>query len=351
MHKTLITQIINQIKANKSSIGEDLPKFSDKNYHPVKINKDNFHSIKETASNRKIAFIDGGNTELLKASNFSLHFIRLYAVIYKDNKRVKAEKKEFYCLVNSFEDKEEIHYKAKLFDKPDFIDENDLIFSSFDKTIVTGINRAEVSKISSIVRRFAELGFAKEVVGGLDKDDIIVLDGNLQSTVTNERKYIDGLYEKAEEKGVVVSAFCKTSTLLTEKGMPIPPLLSRLSTIDEPWYYHPIVNINSVGHKAEMYFIKLNRNSGYVFRYELYKNNVYDINEILSLLKANSKDPMFRGYPYGLIEADRFARVSNNEKEQLKLRLMISLGKENKELISYLNTANAHDVLDGIGKG
>jgi hypothetical protein len=351
MNQNLINQIINEFKSKENYIGEDLPKFSDKNYQPIKISKDNFHSIKEITSNRNIAFIDGGNAELLRASNFSLHFIRLYAVIYKDNKRVKKKKKEFYCLVNSFEDKDEIHYKAKLFNKPDFIDENDLIFSSFDKTIVNGINRAEVSKIGSVVRRFSELGFAKEIIINLNKDDVIVLDGNLQSTVTNENKYLNNLYVKAEEKNVIVSAFCKTSTLLTEKGMPIPPLLSRLSNIDESWYYHPLVNINSSNHKAEMYFTKLNKSSSYVFRYELYKNNEYDINEILSLLKENSKDPMFRGYPYGLIEADRFARVSNNEKEQLKLRLMISLGKENKELMSYLNTTNAHDVLDGMWKG
>ena len=191
MNQNLINQIINEFKSKENYIGEDLPKFSDKNYQPIKISKDNFHSIKEITSNRNIAFIDGGNAELLRASNFSLHFIRLYAVIYKDNKRVKAEKKEFYCLVNSFEDKDEIHYKAKLFNKPDFIDENDLIFSSFDKTIVNGINRAEVSKIGSVVRRFSELGFAKEIIINLNKDDVIVLDGNLQSTVTNENKYLN----------------------------------------------------------------------------------------------------------------------------------------------------------------
>jgi len=351
MNQNLINQIIEQIKANKQSVEEDTPKFSDKNYQPIKISKNNFHSIKETVSGRKIAFIDGGNAELLRVSNFSLHFIRLYYVIYKDNKRFKSEKKEFYCLVNSFDDKDEIHYKAKLFDKPDFLDESDLIFNSFDKTIVNGINRAEISKIGSVARRFAELGFAREVVSKLDKDDVIVLDGNLQATITNENKYLDNLYGKAEENGVIVSALCKTSSLLTEKGDSVSALLLRLSSIEEPWYYYPVVNINSSNHKAEMFFVKLNENADYVFRYELYKSLNYNIDEILTLLKKNSKDPLFRGYPYGLIEADRFARVSNNEKEQLKLRLMAELGKEFKGLKEYLNTMDAHDVLDGIWKG
>ena len=54
------------------------------------------------------------------------------------------------------------------------------------------------------------------------------------------------------------------------------------------------------------------------------------------------------GYPYGLIEADRFARVSNQERDSLKLRLRVMLGKEFKRIEKYINSTNAHEILDNI---
>ena len=42
--------------------------------------------------------------------------------------------------------------------------------------------------------------------------------------------------------------------------------------------------------------------------------NQLDEDYILSLVD-NSKDPVFYGYPYLLIEADKLARVTNKEKE------------------------------------
>ena len=61
-----------------------------------------------------------------------------------------------------------------------------------------------------------------------------------------------------------------------------------------------------------IYVVKLNENSKKCFRVEGQIND-----EVLSLLVENSKDPTFIGYPYGLIEADKFARVSNEEKDHM----------------------------------
>ena len=66
------------------------------------------------------------------------------------------------------------------------------------------------------------------------------------------------------------------------------------------------------------------------------------INEIAS----NCCDPIFVGYPYGLVEADRIARVSNQEKESLKTIFLVKL--RNKNIEKYLNAANAHEILDKI---
>ena len=91
---------------------------------------------------------------------------------------------------------------------------------------------------------------------------------------------------------------------------------------------------------GKTYFVKLHEKSKHVFRYEGKK-------EYLSFLVENCNDALFLGYPYGLIFVDRMARVSNSEKNSLKMKFL--LNKENKEVVDYLTTSNAHEILDNLG--
>ena len=51
----------------------------------------------------------------------------------------------------------------------------------------------------------------------------------------------------------------------------------------------------------------------------------------------------------GLIEADKFARVSKKEKEILQLQLMTKFKKNLAHLTPDLSSLDAHDILDNIG--
>ena len=83
--------------------------------------------------------------------------------------------------------------------------------NSFDASIREGNERASVSKIGGIVRRFAELEMAKKMISGLDKWDFIILDGSLKPMVSGEEEKIEELFSIADEKGVIVSGLAKTS--------------------------------------------------------------------------------------------------------------------------------------------
>ena len=109
-----------------------------------------------------------------------------------------------------------------------------------------------------------------------------------------------------------------------------------------------LVEINDENHQSNIYIIKLNENSDYIFKFEVYKHNKYDINEILWLLKMNASDPVFPGYPYGLIEADKFARISNTESNSLRMEFMAKAGTKWSKIKQFLNTINAHSILDKI---
>jgi len=315
--------------------------FSDNEYKAAQIDKNNFHIIDELKTDNKVAFIDGGNAEIIGASNFSLQLIRCCYVLYK-SKRLKLEKKEFYALVTAEIKGEKVVYKTETFGGFD-----NLIFNSEDETLKEGVNRANISKIGDVIRRFSELKMASELASRLDQKDIIVLDGDLKVSFTDEIKYFNDLYNQGKEKNVFIAAIAKTSRVFTDSGDSLIVALDEISP-KNCWYYYPVVEINNKKHEADMFIVKLHERSNYIFKLEVYKGVQCQINELLSILKHNSSDPVFLGYPYGLVEADRYARVSNEEIEYLRTTITAEIGKDWSRLGKYVNTLNAHNILDNI---
>jgi hypothetical protein len=309
----------------------------------IPISKENFHNIEKSERSNKIAFIDGGNIEILKAVNFSLQFVRVGCVIFQNNKKIKSIKKEFYVLVHSFIKDDKLQYKAEVFE--DVILEN-LVFDSMDKTIMNGMERADISKIGGICRRFAEISFTKEMVSELSHGDIIVLDGSLRCCVTSEKDQMQNFYDKAVEKGIIVCALAKTSKIFSDQGGCFITELKKLG--GDEWFYYPVIELNDLNYQARIAFVKLNKTSECVFNFEQYKGQEDKIKEIVGILSKNSNDAVFPGYPYGLILVDQLARVSNKEKDYLITMFQIKAGKDWNKIKEHLNVLDAHDILDNI---
>ena len=149
----------------------------------------------------------------------------------------------------------------------------------------------------------------------------------------------------AEENDVVLGALGKTSSMFTDNGNLLSAVLSGMGSPGS-WIYYPIADIENCNHRAEIFFVKFHDKSKHVFRLEIFNVQKNKAEEAISMLAANSTDPIFIGYPYGLVEADRMARVSNNERESLKTMLLVKLRSRNIE--RYLSAANAHEILDRI---
>jgi hypothetical protein len=300
-------------------IKEMLSKFSEEdniifNNKIIKINKDNFQEITETIEPKTLTFIDGGQAEIISTGNFCLSFIRIAAVFFQDNKKIKQIKKEFFLFTKAKYLNEDLYYESKIYGDQ-LVNEKDLLISSNDNSIKTGSERAPISKITNMARRFAELSLAKSL-----EADFIVLDGTLEPTFKNEEKYLS-------EK---LSALAKSSSLFTTSGNSPVILLNKIG-LEQCWSYFL---------ENKTYFVKLNQKAKHVFRFEGNK-------EVLAYLISNSNDALFLGYPYGLIFVDKIARISNAEKNSLKMNFL--LRRDNQELIEYLSTSNAHDILDNLG--
>ena len=317
----MLQKISQEIKAVLSQFSEkDSLLF---NNQVLEINPGYFTPLYSAAENnageeKTVAFVDGGQAEILSAGNFCLSFIRVSGVIFSGNKKIDHIKNEFYLFTRAKYINDDLFYESKVYPLTDkIIEENDLLISSNDSSIKIGIERAPIGKVANMARRFAELSLAAQLTA-----DFIVLDGTLEPTFQNEEKLIARLPEKA-------SALAKSSSLFTASGNSPVALLDKIGP-SGCWSYF------IAGHS---YFVKLHEKSKHVFRFEGNK-------EALPYLVKNSQDALFLGYPYGLIFVDKMARVSNKEQQSLMVNFL--LRKENKEIVDYLKTSNAHNILDRI---
>ena len=290
----------------------------------IPIGQENFKEIKGGShldGEKRIAFVDGGQAEILKGGNLCLSFIRVFGQVMQGGKKVQSVVYEFYVLTTAVYRKGEIWYEGKIFQEKGekLVNEDDLVVCSIDSSIRQGAERAAISVVSSMARRFAELKVASQIDA-----DYVLLDGTLAGTYVNEEKYLCLL-------GVNVGALAKSCSLFTTCGNSPVVLLQKISPIQGCWSYFV---------EGRSYFVKLHARAKHVFRFE---GNV----EMLGLLVENSCDALFLGYPYGLIVADKMARVSNAERDGLRMKLL--LREENREFVDYLNAVNAHDILDRLG--
>jgi len=348
------------------------PFLSSHNYRTYPFDQENFKIIKPVESDKKIAFVDGGNLELITAPNFSIQINRVYFNIFNGLKRINVtaipQRIEFFSLTVASFKNDKIFFDTYLFPVINRYDQYlpdsaDLSFDSTDRRIMHGTSRADISRVASISRRFAEWSYAHYVVENeLSTGDVIVMDGTLRTAFKNESKYAKKAYDAAKKRKVLFSGLSKSSNLFTTTGLSLLGAVRKLAIdqeLDSVWYYYPIAKSISPEHEAAIFIVKLNEQSRRVFRYEIQTEQAEQLsrrklNEVFSALSLNSCDISFPGYPYGLIDADDKARVRHEEVEMYKMLLLTEISERGSYLKVYrhIQSTDAHDVLNmlkGVG--
>lgn len=298
----------------------------------IPIKREGFIPIASSLSPPTIVFVDGGNGELLKGPNVSVQFVRIYATWYHLNARVKRELKERIVVVVAQKKDMDLSFETKVFD----IDGNELSsrsFDAFDPALAFAGRRADPSTVAGYVRKLLELGFAENIIEQLKENDILVRDGDLEPFGAAVEERVKFLRLVSEKKKVIVLGLSKTSTLCTDSGNSATHVLSTIAPSGS-WVYY---SGGRVG------FVKLHQKSDYVFRCDILQQDKDSLLKAAPLLAANAEDPAFLGYPYGLIEADKFAQVTKDELAQLRLRFAV----QSKEVFKSIEHAiDAHDLLN-----
>lgn len=302
-----------------------------------------FQDIPSVGVGRRIAFIDGGNCEIISSPDFSLSIIRLYYSIFEGKNKVLSRKTEFFGLTYAKASQGDIFYHTRIFSDEEALlpSEADLTFSSDEPGMKAGQHRIGISAAAGFLRRLSELKFATGALAEVGNSGIIVLDGSLQSDSVIEKKYLESLYADGLSRDVIISALSKSCSLMSGNGVSFTSALYRMHT-EGKWFCNATEMVLP-GHPAEIFFAKMHEKSKHVFRFEIYKKQKDYAAIVLSGLSACSADPVFLGYPYGMIDADSFARISNAEKGHYRTIISTKLGRHLSSL-----SEDAHGILDRI---
>lgn len=303
-------------------------------YMPLPFSENYFISLAPTQTNRLLLFIDGGNTEILKTPDFSLQFLRFAAVGLQGQQRIFQRIREGYLLVRTQIMDGKQYFLTQCYGD---IAGSDSLALAYDDPLLQGKN--DIAQIGNIFRALHEIHFAKEI---LQEHAVLVFDRALLPENSYEEAAFASLYAHAAEKNGIIVGLNKTTSLLCNTGESVVSVLSHFQK-EGSWLYYPVFSSSDAKHKATISFVKLHPQSRHIFRFEVHDEQKDDIKNIASWLAALSCDSVFLGYPYGLIVADQLARVSNREKEMLRM-LFFSFAGEN-----FATTAlDAHEILDRI---
>lgn len=351
-----------------TAIGESC--FLGRHYKTHPFDRKNFHQIRHAKNTRKVAFVDGGNQEILGTPNISIQLNRVYFNVFDGPKRAAVkclpQSLEFISVtVADFLDHSP-HYRTQIFPvTAEFSrylpDSSDLEFSAKDESL-TRNHPLDISRVASMARRFAEWSYSRHVVNEeLFEGDILVMDGSLKTRFSKEPKYSKDCYSASKSKGVIYTGLAKSSRLVTTSGMSLLGAVRTMASenrIDGIWYYHPIAESLTANHAADMFVVKLHERSQRVYRYDIHneqaKNMSHDeIMQVFTQLSVNSSDLSFLGYPYGLIDADDNARVRDEEREAYRVMVLSEISRLGSwpKFVREMQAADAHDMLNFLKGG
>jgi hypothetical protein len=321
-----------------------------------------FCPIARTDTPGRMAFVDGGNGTVAESPNFMISLNRLYCGLFRGRDRAGAPpdpRIEFFSLMVRravhVGDKCRTEYCTSLFPH----DESHRRYLPAESDVKASIRDAPAGgdpRIPSLSRSLGEWCMARAVVRTLDEGDILVMDGSLTTLDSIESRYAQDLYKDARERGVVVCALAKTSRLLTQGGEPLLDRVHEISacTGHKMWCIEVAEQISSHDQGFVM-VVKLHPNAAFPFRFEILREQFQDMDNvekgrILSSMAANSGDVSFLGYPYGLVDADRYAQVRNNDVAMYKalLESRLRMNGDLANILRSMQAYGAHERLNGV---
>ncbi len=342
-------EIINFLKGEISSVEAGKPIVTENN-KSYTISKSNFFPLYSWVSSKPVSFIDGGSSIFIDSPSLCAGFVRVVCVVMENKKTTKILSNEIFVIARAKVENERVIYETINFSTKNTTEKiNGIKIDSLDPSLTGSQERFPLSKMVDISRRFLELKIAKKATEKTKDKGIVVIDGSLKAFYPGESEFLEELFTAGKNNNVLITALAKTSVGLTTCGDTLNAALHRCADMSE-WFYYPAYVLEEETYKADVYFAKFHEKSDYIFTVDIYKEQGKDadLQKVLGFLAYYSKDAFFPGYPYGLVKADQLARVSHRETDALVTRLSALDAKLFEMMRPYMNSFNAHSVLDSM---
>ena len=359
-----------QERKRELTIG-DTPYITGEKEKSFDITEGRIFKIPPCEDQRKMGFVDGGTASILSAADFNISLNRIAGVLFEDNKIMRLKKMpeviEFYTatIYEPLSDGK-IAYNIQLFprelDFTQYLPNDEIIIPMDEVKELMGFRfMPNIEMFGAVAMRFAEWSYAtKFIENELDKRDIYVRDGSLQTGYKDEILLVRELYSKAQEKEVYITGLSKSCRLITKNGDSLISLIDLIADEKYPeqeWFYHPIYKITKADNLADVYFVKLHQYARSPFRLDIYLEQSESLNQqeketIIANIAMNSNDLSFPGYPYGLIKVDQLSRVGVREIKPQKIQLLSEFDSDiySKFILPRIRSIDAHDLLNSIRK-
>ena len=341
MDRKVLREIATQLESYASRQGGKLVV----DEHSAEVDPLRFQPLKSPAMEGAVVFVDGGQATLLESPTFFLQFVRVAVVQYEGQKRAGIKRTEAYTLTTLAEKEGKRVFATAVFPAEDAGDKGgkDIALREIpdiaqdDPTVKSGMHAVTPQQVGLVVRKLIELDVMDHACRRTEAGTLVVRDGDLVSRASCELGVLQTLYNHVG-RGVLIAGLSKTTHAFTTTGNAATSALLRIGAL-EPWHYpHHAQGLVDVG------FVKLHEKSAYAFRLDTVK----DARVIGGMLITHASDPVFIGYPYGLVQADEFGRVTHKEQEGLLLMFMHAAQEKYPYLVQEMRSLDAHSILDRI---
>ena len=113
-----IHRVVETLERVITNVPMGQPSFGDERYSAFDLNSEHFFPLPKQKSKGKIAFIDGGSTELLSAPNFAIGLTRVYFGLFREDQRLEPtnlpSKIDFFTVCYTTITSNHIAYKTEL---------------------------------------------------------------------------------------------------------------------------------------------------------------------------------------------------------------------------------------------
>lgn len=287
----------------------------------IEMRNGDFAAIPSTNDPAAAAYVDGGNDQIFHSPVFTASINRVYCSAFRGGARLEpftSPRIQFLTLMRNMPDRGGVRQKFTIFVEGGRDDRVPGAESVEGAAKAAGGGKEH--RLHSLARELSEWLTAAAAARVMRRGDIVVMDGSLAAWGRIEKYLMLDAFAVARERGVMMCGLSKTTRLIMDSGRPLANYTMERGP-GGPWYV-PLGNVwdgpaDGEG-KTGTFMVKLHPKSKYAYRLDMPSAQLAKIERdgterIMSSLAANSSDRHIPGYPYGMVDADRFAQVRRDE--------------------------------------